>query len=697
MIINFLYKMDEKNKRAIIGMIVDDNLVEYDPLKQYELILEDGFKLQSGQRIVSNLGIQYYGITTSGKKTSYINVNDYMLSVKANLTDKLSFATTVSKEMIDELIKQTSNFNEQSPLKLVEAGYNLMPSGSYKDYFGILFKKVTDNVYCQFHNGKKPLFVGRENENYFITDDFNKASRVKKNEVRPLLVTRGYVSSSTDRATLTFSTCNVFHDGKSYGFGGNNSFKVTYEDNILTISKDFIPDNTFKLVNDERRFELLKDICYGFKKDKKNIEKNIVVNRLYASAIDDFTVKFVDNASLATTFDERDIDILFAAYSLFNEEATFDRVCSEGYYCYFKGSNHYHLSTELLDFKSNLIKEATYDLFKKSFKEITREDGVLLTSVNKYVKMTCLNETEFVLDFVDTGFDATIFSIAQANVLTEVLQANFKRKELKPIQSIYHDYPVKNAPVKPLKAKYEELLAYIETSSIKLNAYPKLDELKTVSDKSALEYLKSLYPKCVMDAYGIFNLILNASPEVKNVLIVGATATCDLQGLAYACERNAKEIHVWTSETTKWGYVPACELGEKLIIKNRYRLPISSFPKDFLEQFDLIYFGKNFNEDEGLVFNLLKNLKKCNKKIYLANTNLCEIGSFYDSFYQAISKDVKVNRKYNNLKLEAYGLDIEDMSVISLNSPMISNKISYQNILKVENGRIIDLFKKKNA
>lgn len=695
MIINFLYKMDDKNKRAITGMVVDDNLGVYEPLKQYDLILEDRVVLKDGQRIVSNYGKQYYGIISAGKKKFYFNMNDYMLTNKANLTEKVSYATTASKELLEEFAKNTNNCNLDEEMQIVEAGYDLTQSGGYKDNFGFFFRKVIDNVYCQFTYGNKPLYVGMEDDEYVLVDDFRRAYRVMKNEVRPLLVTRGFITSTTDKKTVAFSKFNIFSDGVSYVFGGENSFRVSLEEDVLSITKDFVPDNTYRLVNDERGSGLLKDICYAFKREAKGTKSLLKIGNLYASTIRDYKIKFVDNAALATEFYSRDIEILSAAYILFNSDAVVQRVEPSKYFCFIKEDNSYEISDQKLEYPSTPVHDTDYLAFEACFEKKVVDDGVLLTSVDKFVRIRSIQGKNFSLDFVDTGFDATIFSVEQADVLTNVLSSNFKRRELKPIRSTFMDYPVKNVAVQPLSKKYVEVLNTIANSSIRLNPYPKLDEIKTSSDKNSLEYLKALYPKCVMDAYAIFNLMLKSSPEIKNIFILGSTATCDIQGLAYACSKQEKEVNVWTSEMMKWGYLPPCELGDKVHLKNRYRLPFSSFPKEFLEQFDLIYFGKNFKDDSTLVYNMLQNLKKSNKKIYLANTNFCEIGNFEDPFYEAVRMSMPVNRKYNNLKLEDYGISNASMEEISYDKPMISNKISYQNVMKIDQGRLIDLFKKK--
>lgn len=694
MIINFLYKMDEKNKRAITGMVVDDTVAPYEPLKQYALILENQVVLKDGQRIISNYGTQYYGLINSAGKTLYFNMNDYQLTVKTNLTDKVSYATTASLEMLNEVSRATNNFNEEIKLKAVEAGYSLLSSGSYKDNYSFFFRKVTDNSYCQILGGRKPLFVGKDKGQYFLTEDFKKAYRVLKNEIRPVLVSNGYVSSSTDKSNLVFSKFNVFHDGFSYAFGGDNSFKVTYSYDTLTIFKNFIPDSTFRMVNDEKRSELLKDICYGFKRDLKKESKIIKINNLYGMLLDDTTIKFVDNAALATPIDLNYIDIFQAAYSLYNEEALFERLDPTNYYCYFLDNNVYNITNEKLEIKSTPIIDADYTLFIKSFREEAKNEGIVLTSVDKYVKYKKINETRFSLEFVDSGYNATIFTEEQAYSLTKVLNANFKRKEIKAIHSTFTDFPVSKKPIKPLEQKYNDLLDTINKSSIKLNPYSKLDEIKTISDKSAFEFLKCLYPKCVMDAYAIFNMIFNSSPNVKNILIVGATSSCDLQGLAYACEKNNKEVRVWTSETTRWGYTPECELGNMVQFVNRYRLPVSSFPKAILDQIDLIYFGKSFSEDQKLVYLFLLDLINSDSKMYLANTNLCEIGNFADSFYLAASKITPISRKYSNLKPEDYN-NLANMEDISFDKAIISNKISYQNILKVDHKNLVDLLKRK--
>ena len=107
MIKKFLYQMNENNKRIITGLVEDDNILDFDPNYQYDMVLEDTYTLSSDERKISNFGKQYYAVAY-GDIMRYLNVNDYMLKVKVDMTENPAFASTMSKDMMMAILENTN-------------------------------------------------------------------------------------------------------------------------------------------------------------------------------------------------------------------------------------------------------------------------------------------------------------------------------------------------------------------------------------------------------------------------------------------------------------------------------------------------------------------------------------------------------------------------------------------------------------
>lgn len=692
MIINFLFKMDDKNKRVITGMVVNDELIAYDEDRVYNLILEDECHLKEGERIIYNYGRQYYGVYTDGEEIKCVNVNDYMLTVKLNLTTNLAYTTYSSKEMLDEIITETNNFNMDSEPDIVDAGYMLQKSITYKDGFEIMFKKATDNVYVQLNYMKKPMFIGKSGGEFILTDDFSKAFRLTRKEIRPLLLTRGYVDRDVDRSDLSFSKFNCFTDGSSYLFGGENSFMLSNSDTNLELIKNPKLTSSFRLANDEKRATALRKICYLLKDPKEGKGRLFSINDRYLKTIGELSYEYVLNAAEASVIDYKDIEIMKQAYLLFSDSIEFKTEKNSSYYIYNPENKYYIVSNEVKSFKSKAIQKEDYDSFFEAFKEKNPMDGVVLISNNHYVEIIFDDEASFHLEFHNSGYNATVFSQKQADVLTTIVDLDFKKKEL----TLMHDTLKNNKievtnSIRSLNDKYNELVYDITHFGIRLSPAPELDKIKTSSDKASLEYLKSLYPKCVMDAYVLFKKVLKNN--VKRVLLAGATANADLQGLALACEELKTNVVACSLEPVKWGYFPKCEITNRVEYLGAYRLPFASLPKKFIESYDAVFFGKSYNEGAIELKAMLEDLKSIDKYIYIVNTKLCQIGKFADPLFEALAKNV--TRRKIKLTLEDYGLDnMTSIDELSYSKPMISNEISYCSMLRIGNNKLIDLLKK---
>ena len=140
MITKFLYQMNVVNKRILTGLVENDVEAPYDPLREIPMVKEGEYKLLEGERVVSNFGEQFYGVFKEGKEYRYININDYMLKVKVDATDKVAFASSLSKDMIDSILDNTNYLGCDFDFNYVKSGFKLGEDKEFDDSFKRTFK-----------------------------------------------------------------------------------------------------------------------------------------------------------------------------------------------------------------------------------------------------------------------------------------------------------------------------------------------------------------------------------------------------------------------------------------------------------------------------------------------------------------------------------------------------------------------------
>ena len=352
MIKRFLYQMNENNKRIITGLVEDDNILDFDPNYQYDMVLEDTYTLSSDERKISNFGKQYYAVAY-GDIMRYLNVNDYMLKVKVDMTENPAFASTMSKDMMMAILENTNYFNSEIEIEYVDSGLFLCQDKGFKDYFDGLFRNVDDDVYVMLLNMKKPLYVGKKNNQYVLVDDFKDAFRVSKKECRNLIIANGYVDTTMKKKDVAFSHYNCFESNGTYGFGGLNSFSLSYNEGTLSIKRDFTPTCSFKLINDEKRQGILRDVCYAMKKGVSGTKAVVKVNSRYVKDLGNGDYFLTDNATDASMIDTRDIEILKMALKMFLGLPQYETLNGINYYLYYN-DGVFKISDEKLDGQSSI-------------------------------------------------------------------------------------------------------------------------------------------------------------------------------------------------------------------------------------------------------------------------------------------------------------------------------------------------------
>lgn len=666
----FLYQMDEKNKRVITGLIENDEYLEYDPTYEYKMILEDTYIMQENERKISNFGRLYYAVTVSDEHYKYLNFNDYMLKVKLDMTENAAFASTLSKEILMSILENTNYFNENLDLEYVDSGLTLMEDKGYKDYFDGWFRHVDDDVYVMLLNMRYPLYVGRENGNYILVDDFKNAFRVSKKECRNLLIANGYIDTTMKKKQVAFSHFNCFESKGRYGFGGENSFSLAYNDGVLKVDYNFKPSVEWRLINDANRAGVLRDICYKLKKGDSGSKLIFKVNDRYCKDLGNNEYALTENATEASLIDTHIIDILNHAFKLYITEAKYEAFNRSNYALY-NNEGEYILSHDVLEYPSKIVNDGAVNRY---FEAVSDDAKTAVGKTKKgYIEYHKVKDNSFKIEYKDNAFDVKPQSPKLLMALERLLDLKINILEPQKI-SLYFDREYIDTADKGVSEidSYHLFLEEAKKTNIRLNQYQDLAQIKTESDKGALEYLTRFYLKAALDTKAIFTMILKRE-NIKNVLCVGPTAGADLVGCSNALDSLGKELDVTILENVKWGFRPHSIISNRLHIKDAIRLPLSALTKEELN-YDLIFISRNYRDDDTLKSILLK-LKNEEKKTLVVITGLSE------KYQPEINLATK-----KHLKSEAFGVNTYDS--------ILDSDTTYLTMLRIGAGKAIDLLKK---
>ncbi len=349
MITKFLYQMNVKNKRILTGLVENDVDEPFDFEKEIPMFLEGNVKILENERKISNIGKLYYGVFKDGRDYKYVNLNDYKLKVKMNATERVAFASMLTKDMLDSILNNTAYLNCEYTINYIDSGFKLRDNFEYDDSFKDMFRKVKDDVYVELIKDNLVKFISVVDNRYDLVSDFKDAMRVYKKDIRNLLVANEYINRRTQRSEISMSHYNIFlGQDNSYLFGGENSFKVNLNDNIIEIEKEPKIDESYRLINDELRQGLLRNILYLFKKPKSHVLKFLKIDNLYVEVLEKNKYQLTSIASKATLLPQTEIDILKQIYLLYNSDAKFFEVENkdEIVYLYNCSDNTYELSNE---------------------------------------------------------------------------------------------------------------------------------------------------------------------------------------------------------------------------------------------------------------------------------------------------------------------------------------------------------------
>ncbi len=685
MITKFLYQMNVVNKRILTGLVENDVDLAYDPLREIPMVKEGEYKLADGERVVSNFGEQFYGVFKENNNYRYININDYMLKVKVDATEKVAFATPLSKDMIDSILDNTGYLGCDYDFSYVKSGFKLEENKEYDDSFRRTFKQVDDDMYVEVIDNGTPKFLTFEDGSYKFVNDFSKALRVFKKEVRTLLITHGIVSFETKKNTIFMSHHNIFRNDKNeYLFAGDNSFKVALTDTTMTITKNPKLDESFHLVNDSVRAQALRSVMYQLKEEQVESKHTLMFNDKYVKQNNDLSFEFVENAALATEISDTNIDLIKKVLNLFDSTLKVHVLKDFGnkYYLYNSDKN-YEITKEVRNEKSILVKEEDAINFFNAFKENGKKN-VIVMSNTRYVKINFESESKFNLEYLLSGYNATVFSKNEVDALEKLLNTKLYRREL---DETFDSRSILNiTSEKPLSIldSYNEFISEKNNTSIRFSKFvPNYASLKVGSDKAAFEYLEGLYVKGILDTKNLVGKVFN---KLSNILIVGSTATLDLDAIAYLAEENNKDINVSMLDTTKWGFYPKCRIGSHVNFNGAYRLEFESLTKDFINQFDAILISKKFSGNKEAILDLISNLESSSYSGYILNLSLNKDLGFANDFLNAL------NGKYAYKRYIPHFNEEELYNTYSGNS-VLDNNLSYYSIFKIKNNKLTDIIK----
>jgi hypothetical protein len=381
----------DKNEEGIGS---PDEVVEFDENREIPMVQENSIKLLEGERKVSNYGIQYYGVFKENNEYRYVNINDFKLKVKLNATDKVAFASSLSKDMIDSILDNTNYLNCDFDFSYVESGFKLNElDNEYDDSYKNIFRHVDDDVYVEFIEDE-PKFLTVADGKYSLVFDFKDAMRVYKKELRTLLITNGYIDKHTKSRDIALSHYNIFKDADNYILGGENSFKVSFdkESNNLVITKDPVMTSQTRLVNDEQRSKYLSNIMYLFKRPLNGDNHLLKVNDKFVKKNGELNYSLTNNASEATLIPQFEIEVIEQALLLFIEGAKFKEVdldnTSDTYYLYEDIDSSFELTKETRALKSAIIPNDIALEFIDEFANYTYSKGdTILISNNSYVSI----------------------------------------------------------------------------------------------------------------------------------------------------------------------------------------------------------------------------------------------------------------------------------------------------------------------
>lgn len=706
MITKFLYELNEKNRKVLVEAVETKEIFEMGEDFSYPVLLREDYKKNETDNVITNNGNLFYVILSNDEEEVFLDINIFKDGVKLGVTKKYSHAAYCSQEFAESILDSHNYFGYED-CRFVYSGFSQSRKGIEKDNFQSYFRRLADFNFCQIvKNGKNYFLTILEDQRLVLSEDFTKAYRVAKNDVRPLLFINNFMDKDSPREHISFSSFNVFSNKTSFIFAGKGGFKVCKEEGFFIEELNIVPLG-YRLVPLERESKLLKDIYQLRKKD------TVVGNEKFIlQCNEDFvcydTEKFtlIQNPTLATPMDFNTIDMCKAIISLFHKEdpkfKTYNKFIK---YLFSIDENKYEISEANVEnsLKGQIISNEAFDFFIEAVlkrpSELELETGIIALKDDKYLKISILSETQFEVHFLDSAFNASVLSEKAFKAINGLLNLNLKKKEIKNYIELLENNVSYGVEDINLVAEYQTILEdYLQTKP-KISTLISPEEIRYETRKGALEYLRLYFPKYVFDTASLIKNILKSDETIKNILVVKALCNLDLLGIDMAAQDLNREVNVTTMDTTKWGYLPKITLSNKTKYTTSYRLNFANMPKHIISKYDVILFSKGFDESLSEVKGIFTDLRKLEKSIILANIKTCNFVKMEDSFNEYFNAHKKIKRRYfnhdeaifkdylevNNQILGKLNQEIKGAYEIDYDmlAPVVGNDQSYHMVIKI--------------
>lgn len=704
MLNKFLYEIDDADRKIIIGLVEDDE--QQDELdNSFSMQNYATYKPEGTQKAIINKGDQVYSYIDTDNGRMYLDVNMYQNKITVQMTENIEHACCYSKDMAEAILFNMNYFGYDDAC-FAPSGFYKPNHGDLKDSFDNMFRRAVEGSYIQIRKDGTSNFVSYdfETRKYSLVSDIQFASKIKKKNIRKILTINGFIDKDTDPKALCFSPNETFGYETGYYYKG---IRINYADGLLSFTQNETATPNDHLINSEEVKTKMELIYNEMQRNDNSEEFYALANNLYVS-FDGTNYSFTSDAKSAFKMSNLTFDLLSNAYYLFDKRIVLNKMDLNVIYLNEISENTYEFSNSPLSdgSKSKLIEKANYQAYQNEFANIDNEEGIIAIIDGMYLNLT-VDGDSFLIGYSDTGYNATILTDAQAEVISTILNIKIVKREIKNILSaeIFKNYRMDyNDNQMAIADAYEEITNLIISHKHRIFSYEDFSQIKTETEKGSLEYLRQIMPKALLDSESLFSDILTNDLNIHHILIVGSGANLDLIALNTVMKKLKREIKVSTIDQSKWGYYPSVSLSN-VKIQGIYRFEFNNCVKSIMDQFDMILFSRDFKNTD--VAPMLKALKGLNKKIVLANMRLCNLEKNTDSFFTYFSSMFPLKRKYINHDENEFSdiLSIYDKFSVKMQKtylvpsgikmPVIEKKYSYHSIVIQENGNYIDLLNKK--
>ncbi len=705
MITKFLYETDEKGRKTING-VVEKKDDAYD-IKFFPMQNMNSYKSSELETVTYNKGEQFYCYFKTPNGNMYLDINSFKDEVKVQLSNNVNHAASFSKEFILVILYNNDYFGLDDVI-FVSSGYFITNKGLLKDNYENFFQKAADQGYIQVKKDGASYFVAKnDKDEYFLVNELRKASRIHKNISRKVVVINEFINRDTERKALSFSEFDVLAAEKEYYFAG---IRLNFDNDVLSIIEDsFLTYDTDRLIASEEVYQTMKDIFFAIKEPKNKGSYIVEIDNRFVK-YENNKFEFVNDSKLATVLDSSKVLVVEEGLRLFKPSFTINKYSADCAYLHQIDKNNYILGETNNDYISvKPVNKETYDKFNEIFANFSmKNEGSILLSDNNYLQIEFKSIKEFSINWLDSSLNATILTDEELAVLIEVLRLKVQKREIK---NIINNEFLKKSNIESsnevfnMAKEYQKFMNLILEKNHRIQSYTDLDSIRTETEKGTLEYLRRFFAKNILDSEELFEEIFDKK-VINNVLIVGSGCNLDIIALNNICQKLNLNINLYTIETAKWGYFPKVTLSKNINYKAAYRCGFSNITLNLINNIDLILFSRHFKEEGEPLNKIFDAILALDKDFVFANTKMCNLNKFNDSFHEYFKAKLNVRRKYFTHTEEDFKevLNIshkttQGIQKIYHNSggfslPVIDKQFSYQSIIVKSDKQLNDFFPK---